>query len=79
VTLQIVASHIEDTRGIIYDRNIFIIQATGVIFGPSLNLRQQLSYFKQGEKLTNRDKLIGAASFGQLAISSTLQFSLEAK
>ncbi len=30
VTLQIVASLSDDSRGIIYDRNMFIVQATGV-------------------------------------------------
>ncbi len=29
VTLQIVASLTDDTRGIIYDCNMFIVQATG--------------------------------------------------
>ncbi len=30
VKLQIVASFTDDSRGIIYDRNMFIVQATGV-------------------------------------------------
>ncbi len=30
VTLQIVASLIDDSRGIKYDRNMFIVQATGL-------------------------------------------------
>ncbi len=31
VTLQTVASLTEDSRGIIYDRNMFIVQAPGVV------------------------------------------------
>ncbi len=35
VMLQIVASLTNDSRGIIYDRNMFIVQATGgIIFAP---------------------------------------------
>ncbi len=30
VTLQIVASHMDNTRGVIYSHNMFIVQATGI-------------------------------------------------
>jgi hypothetical protein len=39
VTLQIVASLIDAARGVIYDRHMFIVQATGFI--P----QQKFSYF----------------------------------
>jgi hypothetical protein len=32
VTLQIVASLSDNSRGVIYDRNVFIVQATGLIY-----------------------------------------------
>jgi hypothetical protein len=41
VTLQIVASLTDNSRGVIYDQNIFIIYATGVNVKKDLNM----SYF----------------------------------
>ncbi len=39
VTLQIVASLSEDSRGVIYNCNMFIVQATDLIFkGKALSL-----------------------------------------
>jgi hypothetical protein len=35
VVLQIVESLIDDSRGVIYDRNMFIVQGTGVGFPPN--------------------------------------------